>query len=141
MRLKIAPRAGRVAPRAPRVGRRRAEGDAETVDRSAPFAGVPFLLKELATGWAGAPQTNSSRFLQDLVAPADDERAARIRRAGFLLLGKSNAPENGWSIATEPKLYGVTKNPWKDGITPGGSSGGTAATSARTLSITRSCST
>lgn len=104
-----------------------ARGDAETVDRAAPFAGVPFLLKELASSWAGAPLTNSSRFLRDFVAPADSEAVSRMKRAGFLLLGKSNAPENGWSISTEPKLFGATKNPWKPGITPGGSSGGAAA--------------
>lgn len=100
---------------------------AETVDRKAPFAGVPFLLKELASSWEGAPLTNSSRYLKDLVAQGDSEATRRIKAAGLMLVGKSNAPENGWSISTEPKLYGVTKNPWKDGITAGGSSGGTAA--------------
>lgn len=100
---------------------------AATVDRDAPFAGVPFLLKELASSWKGAPLTNSSRYLKDLVAPDDSELSRRIRAAGLLLVGKSNAPENGWSISTEPELYGATNNPWKKGITAGGSSGGTAA--------------
>lgn len=100
---------------------------AGAVDRSAPFAGVPYLLKELASSWEGAPLTNSSSYLKDLVATFDTEAVRRIKAAGFLLVGKSNAPENGWSISTEPKLYGVTRNPWKDGITAGGSSGGTAA--------------
>lgn len=100
---------------------------ADTVDRSAPFAGVPYLLKELASSWEGAPLTNSSYYLKDLVATSDSEAVKRTKAAGFLLVGKSNAPENGWSITTEPKIYGVTKNPWKEGITPGGSSGGTAA--------------
>src|SRR5690606_36296094 len=97
------------------------------VDRSAPFAGVPYLLKELASSWEGAPLTNSSFYLKDLVAAFDGEPVKRIKAAGFLLVGKSNAPENGWSISTEPKMYGVTNNPWKEGITAGGSSGGTAA--------------
>lgn len=100
---------------------------AASVDRGAPLAGVPFLLKELASSWKGAPLTNSSRYLKDLVAPGDSELSRRIRAAGLLLVGKSNAPENGWSISTEPKLYGITRNPWKEGITAGGSSGGTAA--------------
>ena len=100
---------------------------AETVDRSAPFAGVPYLLKELASSWEGAPTTNSSYYLKDLVATFDGEAVKRTKAAGFLLVGKSNAPENGWSITTEPKMYGATNNPWKEGITPGGSSGGTAA--------------
>lgn len=100
---------------------------AKSVDPDAPFAGVPYLLKEIATSWAGAPFTNSSLYLKDLVASSDSASVERIRKAGFLLVGKSNAPENGWSISTEPKLYGATLNPWKDGITAGGSSGGTAA--------------
>ena len=101
--------------------------DAEATDRDAPFAGVPFLLKELASSWKGAPLTNSSAYLKDVIADSDSEPTRRIKAAGMLLVGKSNAPENGWSISTEPKLYGVTKNPWKEGITAGGSSGGTAS--------------
>ncbi len=94
---------------------------------SSPLAGVPFLLKELASAWKGAPVTNSSRFLKDQVAPEDSEISRRLRAAGLLLMGKSNAPENGWSITTEPALYGPTVNPWDASVTAGGSSGGTAA--------------
>lgn len=94
---------------------------------SSPLAGVPFLLKELASAWQGAPLTNSSRFLKDQVAEEDSEISRRLRAAGLLLLGKSNAPENGWSITTEPALYGATVNPWNPKVTAGGSSGGTAA--------------
>lgn len=104
-----------------------ARSSAGAVDRNAPFAGVPFLLKELATSWDGAPNTNSSFYLKDVVSNFDTEAVRRMKAAGLVLVGKSNAPENGWSITTEPKLYGATKNPWKEGITPGGSSGGTAA--------------
>ncbi len=93
---------------------------------SSPLAGVPFLLKELASAWEGAPLTNSSRFLKDQVAPFDSEVSRRLREGGLLLMGKSNAPENGWSIATEPVLYGPTLNPWDPAVTPGGSSGGSA---------------
>jgi amidase len=100
---------------------------AATAEPSGPFAGVPYLLKELGSTWQGAPVTNSSFFLKDLIAPADSEVVRRLKAAGFLLVGKSNAPENGWSISTEPKLYGATKNPWREEITAGGSSGGSAA--------------
>lgn len=91
-----------------------------------PLAGVPFLLKELASSWTGAPLTNSSRFLKDQVAEGDSEISRRLRAGGLLLLGKSNAPENGWCISTEPALYGATVNPWGPTVTAGGSSGGTA---------------
>lgn len=100
---------------------------AATVDRNAPLAGVPFLLKELASSWAGVPATNSSRFLKHQVAQSDSELVRRIKASGVLLMGKTNAPENGWSISTEPVLYGRTVNPWDPSVTAGGSSGGTAA--------------
>ncbi len=92
-----------------------------------PFAGVPFLLKDLATQWGGVPTQNASRYLEGLVASADQETVKRIKAAGFVLIGKTNAPENGWSISTEPRLYGRAHNPWREDITPGGSSGGAAA--------------
>ncbi|MEO4042197.1 amidase [Hoeflea sp. CAU 1731] len=101
--------------------------EAAAIDRQSPFAGVPYLLKELATAWEGAPNTNSSRYLKDVIADADAEVVKRIKKAGFVLVGKSNAPENGWSISTEPELYGATVNPWNEKVTAGGSSGGSCA--------------
>ena len=106
---------------------------ASGVPHDAPFAGVPYLLKELASMWQGAPLTNSCAWLRDLRAPADSEQTRRIKSAGFVLVGKSNAPENGWAITTEPRLYGPTRNPWRDDVTPGGSSGGSAAAVAARL--------
>lgn len=103
------------------IGRAAAAAPAE-----GPLKGVPFLLKELASGWAGVQANNASRFLGDVVAPADSVVTARIKAAGLCLLGKTNAPENGWSIGTEPVLYGPTLNPWDETRTPGGSSGGSA---------------
>lgn len=92
----------------------------------APLAGVSFPLKELAANWAGVLVTSSSRFLRDQIAPADNEIARRIRAAGLVMLGKTNAPENGWSIGCEPALYGQTLNPWDPSVICGRSSGGTA---------------
>jgi len=71
---------------------------ANEVDPSAPFAGVPFLLKELRTRWKDAPVTGSSYYLRNVRADSDTEVVKRIKAAGFLLVGKSNAPENGWSL-------------------------------------------
>jgi amidase len=110
-----------------------ARAAAATVPRDGPFAGVPYLLKELASMWAGAPLTNSSSWLRNFRAPADSEAVRRIKAAGFVLVGKSNAPENGWAITTEPRLYGPTHNPWRADVTPGGSSGGSAAAVAAHL--------
>jgi amidase len=100
---------------------------AKNVDLNAPFAGVPYLLKELRTRWKDAPVTGSSSYLRNVRADSDTEVVKRIKAAGFCLVGKSNAPENGWSLSTEPKLYGTTFNPWRKGITAGGSSGGAAS--------------
>lgn len=91
-----------------------------------PFKGVPYLLKELATMWEGQPTTNSCPYLKDFVAPLDLEIVSRVKKAGFILLGKTNAPEFGWALTTEPKMYGPTLNPWKQGLSAGGSSGGSA---------------
>ena len=92
-----------------------------------PFQGVPYLMKELASMWEGVPQTNSSLYFKDFIAPVDTEIVARLKRAGFILVGSTNAPEFGWALTTEPEMYGRTNNPWAEGISPGGSSGGSAA--------------
>ena len=92
-----------------------------------PFQGVPYMMKELASMWKGIPQTNSSTYFRDFVAPVDSVIVSRLKRAGFILVGSTNAPEFGWALTTEPEMYGRTNNPWKMGISPGGSSGGSAA--------------
>ena len=65
---------------------------AANVDRNAPFAGVPFLAKELGSSWQGAPLTNSSSYMKDLVAQADSETVCRAKAAGLVLVAKSKAP-------------------------------------------------
>ena len=92
-----------------------------------PFQGVPFLVKELVASVAGAATTASSRLYAGAVASADSEIVARWRRAGLLIVGKTNSPEFGLSPATESLLYGLTRNPWRLDLSPGGSSGGAAA--------------
>ncbi len=101
-----------------------------------PFKGVPWLVKELATAWEGQPATNACPYMKDLVATYDSHTVTLIKAAGFTLLGKSNSPELGWALACEPKLFGITRNPWDVSRTPGGSSGGAAAAvAARVLPL------
>ncbi len=92
-----------------------------------PFKGVPFLLKDLGTLWEGTPLLNSCPYFKSFVCPTDMAYTRRLKQAGFVLLGRSNAPEFGWCLATEPALFGRTNNPWNLERTPGGSSGGAAA--------------
>lgn len=105
--------------------------DADQLDEAAlpdgPFRGVPFLIKDLVIHAAGVPTDMGSRFTQGVVFPHDSELMARYKRAGFVTLGRTNAPEFGSNVTTEPVLHGPTRNPWNTTRSPGGSSGGSAA--------------
>jgi amidase len=104
-----------------------ARGEAQELDGAAPFAGVPFLLKDLGAAQAGVPLSAGSRFFAHAPAPANAEIVKRHKRAGLMILGRTNTPEFGLSATTEPVLFGPTCNPWDLARTPGGSSGGSAA--------------
>lgn len=91
-----------------------------------PFSGVPFLLKDLITTYAGAPFSKGCKGLKNYIAPTDNELMRRFRAAGLVVLGKTNTPEFGLAGTTEPEAFGPSRNPWNPAHTPGGSSGGTA---------------
>lgn len=113
-----------------------ARAEADGTPASGAFAGVPFLLKNIGSMWKGTRVTAGLRYLEDFVCDIDSELSARIKQAGFVLLGRTNTPEVGWCIATEPRLYGPTLNPWNPDVTPGGSSGGAgAAVAARMVPL------
>ncbi|MBI1956175.1 MAG: amidase, partial [Acidobacteria bacterium] len=92
-----------------------------------PFTGVPLLLKDLLASYAGVRLTSGSSFLREFVPDHDSELVARQKRAGLIILGKTNTPEFGILPTTEPRLFGPSRNPWDLHRTPGGSSGGSAA--------------
>jgi amidase len=92
-----------------------------------PFAGVPYLLKDLACEMEGVRFTEGSAFLAGHVSACDSELVLRLRRAGLVILGKTNTPEFGMAPACEPALFGPTRNPWDTALSTSGSSGGSAA--------------
>lgn len=105
----------------------RAVETAGRTDPDLPFAGVPILVKDLCAEADDLPCAEGSAFLRDHVSAGDQEFVRRLRKAGFVVLGKTNTPEFGMAPTTEPRLHGPTANPWDPRFTPGGSSGGAAA--------------
>jgi aspartyl-tRNA(Asn)/glutamyl-tRNA(Gln) amidotransferase subunit A len=91
--------------------------------------GAPISIKDnLHVG--GLPSTWGSRGLAGFIAKADELPVARLRAAGAVILGKTNVPEFTLEGYTRNDLFGVTRNPWSVELTPGGSSGGAAASVA-----------
>jgi amidase len=103
--------------------------EAAHVDPSAPFAGVPMVLKDLTLGIKGEPLYMGTRGLKaaDYRSPADSYTYLSLRKAGFVAIGRTNTPEFGTTITTEPLSYGPSRNPWNTNHSTGGSSGGSAA--------------
>lgn len=104
-----------------------AEKSLASINPAAPFAGVPFLLKDLWVAMADTELTNGSRFFRGFCYDHDGELIARFRRAGFVIVGKAASPEFGLTTTTESALHGDVRNPWHLDRTAGGSSGGSAA--------------
>ena len=98
-----------------------------------PFAGVPLLIKDLDYAYAGVLMTSGSKALKDFVPAYDSEIVIRLKKAGTVIIGKTNTPEFGLLGITEPELFGPCRNPWNVSHTPGGSSGGSAAVVAAGL--------
>jgi len=92
-----------------------------------PFAGVPFLIKDLIQDYAGVPTTWGSRAWVGNVPTEHAHMVARWLKAGLVIFGKTNTPELGLKGTTEPLLWGPCRNPWQLEHSPGGSSGGSAA--------------
>jgi len=92
-----------------------------------PFAGVPFLLKDILGTQKGVPTRQGSNFLPPVPAPHDATLVRRFTAAGLISIGKTNVPEFGLVPTTEPTIYGSCNNPWELDHSSGGSSGGSGA--------------
>ncbi len=94
---------------------------------SGPFAGVPFLVKDLHMHIAGERSGEGSRLFDGYVADHNSTLFTRFAAAGFNTFGKTTSPEFGLTVTTESRAYGLTRNPWRHDRSAGGSSGGAAA--------------
>lgn len=92
-----------------------------------PFAGVPFLLKDIGQEYAGEPHMAGAAPWRGRIAPRHSHFTERCLAAGLVIFGRTATPELGLRAQTESRLWGPTRNPWDRSRTPGGSSGGSAA--------------
>lgn len=100
---------------------------AKNLRRDAPFCGVPFLLKDAHHALKGIPMSSGCALLKEYMPQYDAEIVNRFKKAGLVMLGKTNTPEFKLAYVTEPKAFGPTRNPWNPEYSCGGSSGGSAA--------------
>lgn len=102
---------------------------AEAPGASGPLAGVPMVVKDLGCVMQGEPYHQGTRALQriDYRSPVESALYRRFRAAGLVAIGRTNVPEWGSTITTEPLSYGPSRNPWSTQHSTGGSSGGSAA--------------
>jgi amidase len=104
--------------------------DAGTAASAGPFAGVPFLVKDL-DDYIGLPTFSGSRaMLRNPPAKTQEAYTDCFDKAGLIVIGKSSTPEYGFLPTTEPEGFPPTRNPWNPAHSSGGSSGGAAAATA-----------
>jgi amidase len=109
----------------------RQEADGDLPD--GPFRGVPILFKDLGCTVTGEPAAFGVGPMKDLAWPVTSYLAEQFRAAGFVTLGRTNVPELGTTVTTEPRSFPPARNPWDTTRSTGGSSGGSSAAVAAGL--------
>ena len=122
-----------------RVLKKEAVAEAKRADKEiaegkirGPLHGVPIATKDIID-IEGHVTTAGGVHLRDVKAKEDAPVIAGLREAGAVILGKLNLHEYAWGATTDNPHYGRCINPWKDGYSPGGSSGGSGAAVAASL--------
>jgi amidase len=105
----------------------RAREEAAGVLPDGPFRGVPVLFKDLGCVVTGEVTAFGLGPLRELAWPVTSYLAEQFLAAGFVPLGRTNVPELGTTVTTEPRSFPPARNPWDRGHSTGGSSGGSAA--------------
>lgn len=100
-----------------------------TLGDPGPLYGVPVTIK-VNIDVEGQATTNGLPALANLIAPADSPVVRNLRRAGAIIIGRTNTPEVSMRATTVNPLHGRTWNPWHPDASPGGSSGGAGAAAA-----------
>jgi aspartyl-tRNA(Asn)/glutamyl-tRNA(Gln) amidotransferase subunit A len=114
------------APEVARVAAKRVDDEVRAGRDPGPLAGVPIGIKDLVST-AGIRTTSASWAYADFVPDEDDVVVERLRAAGAVILGKTNATEFGYSGTSDNPVFEATRNPWNPKLSPGGSSAGSAA--------------
>jgi len=105
----------------------RIEGLDEAALGNGPFRGVPFLIKDVLGHEEGRTIEFGSRLCRGMKVDGTTHLAELFRASGLNILGRSNTPEYSMAGTAENALHGNTSNPWRQGYSAGGSSGGAAA--------------
>ena len=108
----------------------RVKGLDDRVIPADPFAGVPFLMKDIGAGEGGRLQESGSRLMKGHIVDKDSSLTTLFKRAGLIIMGRTTTPEFALGVSTESELMGATRNPWNLDTSCGGSSGGSGASIA-----------
>jgi aspartyl-tRNA(Asn)/glutamyl-tRNA(Gln) amidotransferase subunit A len=115
-----------VTAAAARAAAKEAEAAVMRGDTLGLLHGIPVSIKDLVAT-KGVRTTHGSRLYEQFIPDEDAPVVERLKRAGAIILGKTNTPEFGHKAITDNLVFGPSRNPWRLEHTPGGSSGGAAA--------------